>query len=69
MNIIKQEIIENICYTDLVYERINKKLNIKFSKKQIEEFIFKTLKETDEFFFKKKMEKTFMLRIQKIILE
>jgi hypothetical protein len=22
----KQEIIENLCYTDLVYERINKKL-------------------------------------------
>jgi len=53
MNIDKQEIIENICYTELVYERINKKLNVKLSKKQIEKFIFKTLKETDEFFFKK----------------
>lgn len=53
MNIIKQEIIKNICYTELVYERINKKLNIRFSKRQIEGFILKTLKETDEFFFKK----------------
>ncbi len=53
MNISKQEILEKICYTELVYERINKKLNIRYSKKQIEEFIFKTLNETDEIFFLK----------------
>ena len=53
MNINKQKILENICYTELVYERINKKLNIKFSKNQIEEFIFKALKETNEIFFQK----------------
>ncbi len=53
MNINKQEILENICYTELVYERINKKLSINFSKKQIEEFIFKILKETDDNFFSK----------------
>ena len=53
MNINKQEILENICYTELVYERINKKLNLKFSKKQIEVYIFKILKETDEIFFTK----------------
>ena len=51
MNINKQEILENICYTELVYERINKKLNTKFSKKQIEEFIFKILKETERKFY------------------
>jgi hypothetical protein len=44
---------QNIGYTELVYERINKKLNIKLSKPQIEDFIFKTLKETDEIFFEK----------------
>ena len=49
----KKEILENICYTELVYGRINKKLNIKFSKKQIEEFIFKILKETEKKFFSK----------------
>ena len=49
----KQEILENICYTELVYDRINEKLNIKFSKKQIEVYIFKILKETDEIFFTK----------------
>lgn len=53
MNISKQNILANICYTELVYGRINKKLNINFSKNQIEEYIFKTLKETDEIFFKK----------------
>jgi hypothetical protein len=36
MNIIKREILEHICYTELVYERINKKLNIKLSKPQIQ---------------------------------
>ena len=53
MSINKREILKNICYTELVYGRINKKLNIKFSKKQIEEFIFKILKETEEKFFSK----------------
>lgn len=53
MNINKKEILENICYTELVYGRINKKLNIQFSKKQIEEFVFKILKETEERFFSK----------------
>ena len=53
MNIIKQNIIDNICYTELVYERINKKMNIKFSKRRIEEFIFNTLQETDQSFFNK----------------
>ena len=48
MNINKKEILEKICYTELVYGRINKKLELKFSKKQIEEFIFNILKATDE---------------------
>ncbi len=53
MNINKQEILGNVCYTELVYERINKKLNTKFSKKQIEVYLFKILKETDKIFFTK----------------
>ena len=53
MNIDKQQILENICYTELVYERINKKLNTKFSKKQIEVYIFKILKETEKTFYTK----------------
>lgn len=53
MKINKKEILENICYTELVYGRINKKLNIRLSKKQIEEFVYKILKETDERFYSK----------------
>jgi len=51
MIINKQVILQNICYTELVYGRINKKLKIQFSKKQIEEFVLKILRETDEKFF------------------
>jgi predicted nucleic acid-binding protein len=54
MVIDKKEILENICYTELVYGRINKKLNILFSKEQIEEFIFKIIRDTEEKFFSKK---------------
>ena len=51
MKINKTHILTNICYTELVYQRINKKLNIKLSKQEIENFIFKILKETDEKYF------------------
>ncbi len=47
----KQKIVENLCYTELVYERINKKLNTDFLKGQIESFINEILKATDEKFF------------------
>ncbi|MFH2104986.1 MAG: DUF3781 domain-containing protein [Parcubacteria group bacterium] len=53
MNINKQEILNSICYTELVYGRINKKLNINLSRGQIEKFILKILKETEEKFFLK----------------
>jgi hypothetical protein len=53
MKINKKEILDKVCYTELVYERINKKLNTQFSKKKTEEFIYNILKETKEqFFFK-----------------
>ncbi len=44
----KQKILKNICYTKLVYGRINKKLGINLSEKQIEELILKTLKQAEE---------------------
>ena len=53
MNNYKNEILDKICYTELVYGRINKKLKIEFSKDQIEEFIFATIIETDETGFQK----------------
>lgn len=53
MTRIKQKIIERLCYTDLVYERINKKLSTDISHDEIESFIDKILKKTDEKFYTK----------------
>jgi hypothetical protein len=47
----KQRIIENICYTELVYERINKKLTADFSKEQIESFVDEILRKTNEKYY------------------
>ena len=53
MNIDKTEILSRICYTELVYERINKKLDSKFSKPEIEKMLFDIVKETQEMFFQR----------------
>ncbi len=53
MNNYKKDILDKICYTDLVYERVNKKLSIEFSKDQIEKMIVAILRETDETEFQK----------------
>jgi len=49
----KDKILQNICYTELVYERINKKLNIKLSKEQIEKLMFDVIQNTDEEYFER----------------
>lgn len=54
MNNYKKEISEKICYTELVYERINKKLNIDFSKDKIKEMILTIITETNETQYQKK---------------
>jgi hypothetical protein len=53
MNITKNEILKTICYTELVYGRINKKLNSNYSKSEIEEMLFRIIKETEIRFFHK----------------
>ena len=54
MKINKKQILENHCYTELVYQRINKKLDTCFSRIEIELFIKKILQETSlENFVKK----------------
>ena len=53
MNNYKQEILNKICYTELVYGRINKKLNMSLSKEQIEKMLYTIISETDEIQFKK----------------
>ena len=47
MKINKQKIIDNICYTELVYARINKKLKLELSKSEIEAYLLKVLKATE----------------------
>ena len=49
----KKDILDKICYTELVYGRINNKLNIELSNNKIEEMIFAIINETDETEFKK----------------
>ena len=38
---LKEVVLKNICYTDLVYQRINKKLGISLSKTDIESLIYR----------------------------
>ncbi|MDM1086670.1 DUF3781 domain-containing protein [Myroides odoratimimus] len=49
----KSEILKNICYTELVYDRINKKLNSDFSKSKIENMLLNFIRETEEASFQK----------------
>ena len=53
MSIKKSEILNKICYTELVYQRINKKLNTQLSKSEIEKMLFDILNETPEKNFEK----------------
>jgi len=46
--------LDKICYTELVYSRINKKLNIELSKNKIEELIISIISEADQRDFQKK---------------
>ena len=50
----KTEIINKICYTDLVYERINKKLNLQLPKDEIEKMIHQIIDETDKTEFRRR---------------
>ncbi|MFT8726933.1 MAG: DUF3781 domain-containing protein [Liquorilactobacillus ghanensis] len=43
MNLLKTTIINQICYTVLVYKRINKKLNINLSNNEIEVLVKETI--------------------------
>lgn len=53
MNINKSEILSKICYTELVYGRINKKLTEQLSNRQIEEMLLNIIKETQEACFQR----------------
>lgn len=53
MNHNKTEIAANICYTELVYGRINKKLKRQFTSQEIEKMIFTIITETEGEFFQR----------------
>ncbi len=44
----KNILLDKICYTELVYGRINKKLNCNYSKGEIENMIYKIIEGTNQ---------------------
>jgi hypothetical protein len=63
----KQEILDNICYTELVYYRINKKLNCRLSKTEIEVMLFAVIKATDDRFFQRRGKNIYVTNTEKNI--
>ena len=53
MSINKADILSKICYTELVYGRINKKLKMQLSITEIEEMLYKIIDETEILHFNK----------------
>ncbi|MBP1640385.1 MAG: hypothetical protein H6Q17_1968 [Bacteroidetes bacterium] len=49
----KSKILNNICYTELVYDRINKKLNTMLQKHEIETLIAGIIDQTEMHHFQK----------------
>lgn len=66
MEINKAEILKNICYTELVYGRINKKLKLNYSKSEIEELIFRIISKTPESFFERIGKNFYITKIKTI---
>jgi len=53
MQINKTDILKSICYTELVYGRINKKLGSGFSNADIEKMMFRLIEQTPEKYFQR----------------
>ncbi len=53
MSINKTDILSKICYTELVYERVNKKLKMQFSITEIEVMLCKIIDKTEILHFNK----------------
>jgi hypothetical protein len=61
----KKIILDNICYTKLVYGRINKKLDWALSEDKLEEVISKIISDTDESAFQKIGKNIYISNIEK----
>lgn len=44
----KTDILDKVCYTNLVYGRINKKLNTKYTEAEIEKLVIDIITDTNE---------------------
>jgi len=64
MDNFKKNVLDKICYTELVYGRINKKLNMELSKSNMEEMILEIIKGTDETNFQKRGKNIYITNIQ-----
>jgi hypothetical protein len=67
MREIKARILDAYSYTELVYERINKKLNVNLSKNEVELFIAEILDNTNERDFVKRGKNYYVTNAQKNI--
>lgn len=67
MNSIKATILHKICYTELVYGRINKKLNLQLSEADIELLIFNCIQETPDANFQRIGKNIYVTHIAKQI--
>ena len=48
MRVTKNEILKRICYTELVYGRINKKLGVELTHDEIEKFMYRVIDDAHE---------------------
>lgn len=61
---VKNEILTNICYTELVYGRINKKLNSQLSKTEIEKMLLEIIMGTQDSFFQRKGKNIYITNLE-----
>lgn len=63
----KTQILSNICYSELVYGRINKKLEISYNNQEIEALIYNAVCEADESSFEKIGKNIYVSNVEKNI--
>jgi len=63
----KTTVLNRLCYTELVYGRINKKLRCQLSKSEIEKLLFAVISETGEQFFERKGKNIYVTNCEKNI--
>lgn len=67
MDSYKTQILANICYTELVYGRINKKLKCELSKTEIEAKLLAIIKETKDVDFQKRGKNVYVESVEENI--